>query len=161
MTLPRTWDLFGGAHIPHRVLLLARMIDRATAQQLQDNFALTLAEWRVLAFICSVGPASAADIGAAFDSDRAEVSRAVKRLIEAGLIERSSNEQNRKRQIISVMPAGQAIFERARQMRGDYFEAILQDIDPQGRDLLDDALRKIAIRVAEHRGLQPGPKMGS
>lgn len=151
MTLPRTWDLFGGAHLPHRLLLLARMIDRATAQQLQENFGLTLAEWRVLAFICSVGPASAADIGAAFDSDRAEVSRAVKRLIDAGLIERNSNEQNRKRQIISVLPSGQAVFERARKMRGDYFEAILQDIDGPGRDVLNDALRSIALRVSERR----------
>jgi len=158
MTLPRTWDLFGGAHMPHRLLLLARMIDRATAQQLQENFALTLAEWRVLAFICSVGPASAADIGAAFDSDRAEVSRAVKRLIDAGLIERNSNEHNRKRQIISVLPAGQVLFERARKMRGDYFEAILQDIDQPARDFLNDALRKIAMRVAERRDLKPEPR---
>jgi DNA-binding MarR family transcriptional regulator len=151
MTLPRTWDLFGGSHLPHRLLLLARMIDRATAQQLQENFGLTLAEWRVLAFICSVGPASAADIGGAFDSDRAEVSRAVKRLIDAGLIDRNSNESNRKRQIISVLPEGQVIFDRARKMRGDYFEAILRDVDQSGRDFFNDALRKIAMRVTEHR----------
>ncbi|NOW48329.1 DNA-binding MarR family transcriptional regulator [Novosphingobium sp. SG751A] len=155
MTLPRTWDLFGGTHLPHRLLLLARMMDRATMQQLQENFALTLAEWRVLAFICSVGPASAADIGGAFDSDRAEVSRAVKRLIEAGLIERNSNEHNRKRQIISVLPEGQALFEHARKMRGDYFAAILQDITEAERDLLNEALSKIALRVTEQRNSKP------
>lgn len=149
MTLPRTWDLFGGSHLPHRLLLLARMMDRATMQQLQEHFALTLAEWRVLAFICSVGPASAADIGTAFEADRAEVSRAVKRLIDAGLIERNNNEQNRKRQIISALPAGQAVFDRARKMRSDYFEFILQDIDQQTRDSLNDALRKIAMRVRD------------
>lgn len=155
MTLPRTWNLFGGTHLPHRLLLLARMMDRATMQQLQENFALTLAEWRVLAFICSVGPASAADIGGAFDSDRAEVSRAVKRLVEAGLVERNSNEHNRKRQIISVLPEGQALFERARKMRGDYFAAILQDITEAERDLLNEALSKIALRVTEQRNSKP------
>ncbi|WCT79818.1 MarR family winged helix-turn-helix transcriptional regulator [Novosphingobium humi] len=149
MTLPRTWDLFGGSHLPHRLLLLARMMDRATMQQLQEHFGLTLAEWRVLAFICSVGPASAADIGGAFEADRAEVSRAVKRLIDAGMIERKNNEQNRKRQIISALPAGQAVFDRARKMRSDYFEFILQDIDQPARDLLNDALRKIAMRVRD------------
>src|SRR5687768_12233552 len=62
MTLPPIWHLFGQDHLPYRLLLLARMIDRRSARELQ-KFGLSLAEWRVLAFIGVTGPASAAQIG--------------------------------------------------------------------------------------------------
>ena len=77
MQLPATWTLFGEEHLPHRLLLLAKMIDRETSRQLQDDFAISVAEWRVLAFVCASGPASASDIGTAGQIDRADISRAV------------------------------------------------------------------------------------
>ena len=88
MALPSTWNLFGDDHLPHRLLLLAKMIDRETSRQLQDEFAISVAEWRVLAFVCAAGPASASDIGTAGQIDRAEISRAVRNLAAADLIAR-------------------------------------------------------------------------
>jgi DNA-binding MarR family transcriptional regulator len=151
MALPPTWNLFGGDHIPHRLLLLARMLDRETARMLQHEFALTVAEWRVLAFLNSVGPSSAADIGAAFESDRAEVSRAVARLTDGGLIVRAPDTANRKKMILSPTPAGTAIFAEARQARQRYFQAILQDLSPEERGGFNASLHKIAERVALFR----------
>jgi DNA-binding MarR family transcriptional regulator len=147
MALPPTWTLFGDDHLPHRVLLLAKMLDRQTARQLQDNFGLTLAEWRVLAFIGSAGPASAADVGSGFEVDRAEVSRAVARLLVAGLVERTPDIANRKRHLLELTQAGRDVFERARDQRQGYFRTIMQDLDADALAGLRSALDSIAERV--------------
>src|SRR5215216_2608338 len=75
--LPRTWTLFGPEHLPYRLLLLARMIDRQASRKLQAEFNISLAEWRVLAFVGVSGSSTAATIGAQGRIDRAEISRAV------------------------------------------------------------------------------------
>ena len=82
MSLSGTWLLSNQYFIPHRLMLLARMIDRETARDLQSDFNITAAEWRALAYTCTMGSSSAAEICVAFEVDRAEVSRAVARLLE-------------------------------------------------------------------------------
>lgn len=151
MSLPRTWNLFGDDHLPHRLLLLAKMIDRETARQLQRDFGLSLAEWRVLAFVNTVGPSSAADVGAAFDVDRAEVSRAVARLERISLVQRRPDSTNRKRLILEPTDQGCQIFDEARDRRRAFFHHITADLDKAERNLMNGALEKIAIRVDSSR----------
>src|SRR5687768_10934785 len=80
MSLSRTWFFSNQYFIPHRLMLLARMVDRETARDLQGDFNISAAEWRSLAYICTMGSSTAAQICVAFEVDRAEVSRAVARL---------------------------------------------------------------------------------
>ena len=151
MTLPPTWTLFGKDHIPHRLLLLARLIDRETSKQLYTQFSLTVAEWRVLAFVCTAGPASASSVGAAFDADRAEISRAVGKLLSSAYIQRDNGPSHRRRMILSPTPAGRAIHQRVRQVRRDYFDAILHDLDPDQRAAFDQGMNAIVERVGAMR----------
>ena len=147
MQLPPTWDLFGEDHLPHRLQLIAKLIDRETARRLQREFALSLAEWRVLAFICAAGPASAADVGSASAIDRAEVSRAVAKLERDGQIVRSADPSHRKRLILAPTEAGHALFARIRERRRAYFQAIMADIPEEAREQLNAALRTLALGV--------------
>lgn len=147
MALPPTWDLFGEDHLPHRLQLLARMIDRESARQLSELSGLTLAEWRVLAFVGSTDRTSAAEICAAFDVDRAEVSRAVARLASAGLLLREADEANRKRMLLALTQPGHALYDRTRKQRVDYFRKILVSLDPDERERLENMLRRLALKV--------------
>lgn len=156
MTLPPTWDLFGEGHLPHHVLLLAKMLDKATARQLQAEFDLKLAEWRVLAFACSKGPASAADVCAAFEVDRAEVSRAVANLQKQGLIERTADGENRRRLILAPTTRGQHLFQAARARRQHYFHEVMSGLDEGERHALATGLRTLALGVARGGSLDGG-----
>ena len=98
--IPETWQLFDQVHLPYRILLLAKLLDRATARQLREQDDLTLAEWRVLAHLETLGEASSARIATAAAADRAEVSRAVASLERAGLIVRRPDSGNRKRLLL-------------------------------------------------------------
>ena len=149
MSLPPTWDLFGEDHIPHRLQLLAKMIDRETSKQLQREFGMSIAEWRVRAYICAAGPASAADVGAASAIDRAEVSRAVAKLERDALIARTVDPNHRKRLILEPTAAGRESFTRIRGQRRRYFQMIMSDIPLQTREQLNSALRTIALGVQQ------------
>ena len=151
MALSGTWSLSSQYFIPHRLMLLARMIDRETARDLQRDSGLTAAEWRALAYVCTMGSSSAAQIRQAFEVDRAEVSRAVSRLQEAELIQRGEERDEAKRLILRPTAAGQALYERIREKRRDYFEWIMQDLDAGERQTFDNMLGKIANRVDERR----------
>ena len=145
--LPETWQLFDQVHLPYRILLLAKLIDRASAQQLRGEAALTLAEWRVLAHLALLEEASASRIAAAAAADRAEVSRAVTALEKAGLIERQPDPRNRKRMLLRLTERGAGLHRKVRSKRVGYFEHLLQDLDADERAALDAALAKIARRV--------------
>jgi DNA-binding MarR family transcriptional regulator len=147
MALPSTWNLFGDEHIPHRLLLLARMIDRETSRQLQEEFELSVAEWRVLAFICAAGPASASHIGSAGQIDRAEISRAVRKLAAADLIAREQDEGHRRRRIIHPTAAGRRLFGQIRELRRNYFQTLMGGIPADDRHRLDAMLEKIAHQL--------------
>lgn len=83
--LEEAWRIFDARHLPYRVLMLGKMFDRLSVQQVRDRAGMSLAEWRVLAHIAVMGPKSASEVSGAALVDRAEVSRAV-RSLEAGAI---------------------------------------------------------------------------
>ena len=148
MKLPATWSLFGEEHIPYQLLLLAKMIDRESARHLQSEHNLTLAEWRVLAFIGVSGPSSASEIGTAGEIDRAEISRAVSKLIEAGLVERHQAEDNRRRLIIHATKKGTVKFRKVRLIRRAFFQEITGTLSAAEKVQLSGALEAMALELS-------------
>jgi len=142
--LPRVWHLFGEEHLPYRLLLLARMIDRETARQLQTGFGLSLAEWRLLAIATVLGPCSASEIGAAGEIDRAEISRALRRLEAEGLMQREADPAHKKRRIITLTEAGKALYRDISEERRAFFRTILSGLEGAERAQVDASLEKIA-----------------
>ena len=149
MTVPPMWDLFGAEHLPYRLLLLARMIDRQAARQLNAAFGLTLAEWRVLAFVCASGPSSASAIGRSGGIDRAEISRAVTRLEDKKLAAREADAANRRKLIISPTRKGRALFAEVIADRRAFFRALLQDVPEADRHVVERSMRQMALQLQE------------
>ncbi len=134
--------------------MLARMIDRETGRELQAHFNLAVADWRVLGFACTYGGASAAEICAAFEIDRAEASRAVSRLMKTGLVKRETDPHHRSKKRIIPTDHGFEIFKLVVEKRQAYFSRIMQDLSRSDLETLDRALRSVAKRVDEFR--KPG-----
>ena len=153
MALLPVWNRGGDYFIPFRLLLLARMIERETSRDLA-NLGVTVAEWRVLSQCCSQGSSSAAEICAAFEADRAEVSRAVAGLVKRGLIQREPDGSHRQKMRLTPTEAGWDVFKGVRDMRDAYFNEILQDLTSEERKAFNDAMHHIAVRVDERRTLK-------
>jgi DNA-binding MarR family transcriptional regulator len=142
--LPKTWTLFGPDHLPYRLLLLARMIDRQASRKLQAEFNISLAEWRVLAFIGVSGPSTAATIGAQGRIDRAEISRAVAALESKGLATREPHATNRRKLIIKPTSRGAALFDEVRHERQAFFQSMLATIPRENADVVERSLTAMA-----------------
>ena len=140
---------FGPSHIPYRILLLGKMIDRVTAQHVRDTAQLSLAEWRVLTHVEMIGKCSAAEVASAAYSDRAEVSRAVGSLEQRGLVQREANPRNRKSSLVSLTAEGRAVHAAIRGERGKFYEQWLIDLSDAERAALNDGMEKVTRRLIE------------
>lgn len=140
---------FGPSHIPYRILLLGKMIDRVTAQHVRDTAQLSLAEWRVLTHVEMIGKCSAAEVANVAYSDRAEVSRAVGSLETRGLVQREANPRNRKSSLVSLTAAGKAIHAAIRGERGKFYEQWLTDLNDAERVAFNASLEKVTRRIVE------------
>lgn len=144
MGLPRVWHLFGESHLPYRLLLLARMIDRETQKLLAENFGLSLAEWRLLAIASTLGPCTASEIGSAGEIDRAEISRALRKLEPEKLVERSPDPKHGKRLIITATQEGLKLAGEVKAERRRFFESMMAGLSGAERRELDRQLMVMA-----------------
>lgn len=149
--MPAIWDLFGTDGIAQRLLVLAKMIERATSRRLHAEFDISVAQWRVLAFVCMSGPATASFIGEAGEVDQAEISRAVKALIEQGALTREYAPGSRKAMVIAPTEKGEALYGRIRERRRSYFSSVTQQLRGDERAAFSRALSLIAEDVIAHR----------
>lgn len=132
---------------PYRLAVLAENVSQAVAQLYGDRFQITRAEWRVLAALGANNGMAAKDISAYSTLDKMQVSRAVARLEEAGLVTRATDDADRRAKILTLTASGRALFQKIvplAQAREDY---LLEDLDPQERAALDKAMAKVLARA--------------
>ncbi|MBN8831174.1 MAG: MarR family transcriptional regulator [Sphingomonadales bacterium] len=142
--LEEAWSIFDERHLPYRLLMLGKMLDRLSVQYIRELGGVSLAEWRVLAHLAIMGSRSASEISTAALVDRAEVSRAVRSLEEAGLLTRVDNPRNRKSSLLVLTPRAKEIYDRVSQQRRDFYGVLLADISPQELQMFDDLLLRMA-----------------
>lgn len=149
--LPPTWTLLGEGYLIHRLLMFARVLDRENSRYFQQDYDMSVASWRVLAFLCIFGPASAADVSQAVDADRAEVSRAVARLLDSGMILRNVSPQHRKIMILTPTDAGRALHADIAAHRKAFFQELTQDMSEAERDSFESGLFILMRRLLRMR----------
>ena len=77
------------AFLPYQLARLAASLSRDLAALYGARHGLTIPEWRVLAHLSQADAVSIRDIHARVDLDKAAVSRAARRLADAGLVSRA------------------------------------------------------------------------
>jgi DNA-binding MarR family transcriptional regulator len=145
--LEDAWRLFDARHLPYRILMLGKMVDRLSVQHVRDLCGLSLAEWRVLVHMALMGQQSASAISAAALVDRAEVSRAVRTLEISGYLVKTDNPRNRKSSLLVLTDAGRAVYDRVHKERRAFFDGLVGDLDREELDILDGLLLRVARRA--------------
>jgi len=142
--LEEAWRIFDARHLPYRVLMLGKMLDRLSVQQVRDRAGMSLAEWRVLAHIAVMGARSASEVSSAALVDRAEVSRAVRSLELGGYLSRAHNPRNRKSSLLTLTPAGKAVFDKVHMHRRAFFDTLTTGLSSDEMATLDRLLLTMA-----------------
>lgn len=132
---------------PYRLAVLAERVSQAVAGVYADRFDLTRAEWRVVAALGANEEMAAKDIGPYSTLDKMQVSRAVTRLEERGIIERREDEHDRRAKILRLTAHGNALFQDLLPLVVAREAFILGALDEDERVALGSIFRKIFGRA--------------
>ncbi|MBY6110698.1 MarR family winged helix-turn-helix transcriptional regulator [Halomonas sp. DP1Y21-3] len=95
--------------LPYRLNSLADRLSQALSQMYAERYQLTIAQWRVLAWLSHLDELSAKQIAQATRMDKVRISRAVQALEERGLIRRTPSPSDQRVQHLRLTEAGQAL----------------------------------------------------
>jgi len=121
------------------------------AQSYKDKFALSVNEWRIMAVLGEYPGASADEVSVKIQTEKSIVSRALQRLLKRHLVLREVDDEDRRRQNLSLTKTGVDIYRQVVPVSYDYEEQLLQCFSTSERksfDKLIDKLYKHAERIA-------------
>nr|WP_163502941.1 MarR family winged helix-turn-helix transcriptional regulator [Halomonas socia] len=99
--------------LPYRLAHLAERISQSLAQIYAREFELSIAEWRILAWLHQRRSLTASQICDFTDMDKARVSRAVKSLGERELLARQRTRRDQRSMRLSLTEAGRVLMAEA------------------------------------------------
>ena len=91
--------------------MLELLLSRAVGAVYSDRFGLNTDQWRVLAAVAVWGPIEANEVSRRATVDKAAISRAVRALLQKDLLARSAHEQDGRRMLLELTPAGRHTFD--------------------------------------------------
>jgi DNA-binding MarR family transcriptional regulator len=102
--------------------------------------------YRLLAALQEFGPASQASLGRRTAMDRSDVAAAVNELVGRGLAGRAPDPADRRRNVVSITPAGTAHLRRLEELLADVQDELLTPLSPAERQ----QLVRLLNRILEH-----------
>src|SRR3954468_21020936 len=99
-------------YLPYRISVLSNLVSRTLARLYEQRFGLTVAEWRIMAVLARFGPLSANAVCDRAAMDKVQVSRAVARAVENGLIDRAIDAVDRRRSVLTLTAKGRSIHDQ-------------------------------------------------
>lgn len=98
-----------GQFLPYRLNSLADRISQALSRIYGERFGITIAEWRVLAWLSHREALTAKQIGEHTRMDKAKVSRAIQALEGRTLIRRTQSAQDQRVHYLHLTQEGEAL----------------------------------------------------
>lgn len=95
--------------LPYRLSVLSNTVSRALARTYAARTGITPAEWRLVAILARFGPMSGNAVATRAAMDKVQVSRAVSRAVESGLVHRATDTDDRRRSVLSLTATGRAV----------------------------------------------------
>jgi DNA-binding MarR family transcriptional regulator len=135
--------------LPYRLALLAETVSQALAIVYRDRFDLSRDEWRILAALSEADEAKTSWVIARTTLDKMRVSRAVARMVEGGLLEKSPDPEDRRNFVLRLLPAGRALYARIVPMALSREEFLLEALDPAERAAFLQTLTRIHERAEQ------------
>lgn len=140
--------------IPYRLSVLSNLISRSVAALYAERFGLTIPEWRVMAVLGLEGTrhdVSANAVAERTEMDKVQVSRAVARMTQAGLVTRTTDKADRRRALLELTDKGRQVYREIVPAALAYEAELLNSLSASERTALDHLLAKLS-RAARDLG---------
>src|SRR5262249_27800931 len=97
-------------YVPTVVSRLSMKLRASAKVYFQESYGITLLDWRIVSFLAAEGPSSAYDIWTLGTLEKAAVSRALKALLDRGIVAvRDDRRSARRRSLVSLTKAGRQL----------------------------------------------------
>ncbi|EWY40109.1 transcriptional regulator [Skermanella stibiiresistens SB22] len=141
-------------YLPYRLAVLSNTVSRSLARLYEQRFGLTVAEWRIMAVLARFGPLSANAVCDRTAMDKVQVSRAVARAVDGGLVDRGIDSVDRRRSVLTLTPKGRGIHDQIVPLATNLEAHLLASLTPEENIQLQDLLSRLQNRARELHGPQ-------
>jgi len=141
------WEL--DRFLPYRLSILSNRISQTIANAYARRFGLGITEWRVIAVLGRYPGLSANGVAARTAMDKVAVSRTVARLLERGLLQRDTHDDDRRRSVLELSRDGYGIYDEVVPVALEYERRLLAPLDAEERRQLDRLMGKLAEGMSQ------------
>jgi DNA-binding MarR family transcriptional regulator len=130
--------------LPYRLSILSNTVSQAIAREYQQQFGLSMTEWRVMAVLARFQPLSAREVAEHTAMDKVAVSRALSRLVEAGRVDRERHGDDRRRSVLRLSEQGWRVHDAVAPLARAHERRMLEKLSGEEIDVLARILDKLA-----------------
>jgi len=134
--------------LPYRLAVTSNLVSRLVARAYQDQFGVTIWEWRVIAILGEGEPMTAQALSDSAAMDKVSVSRAVRTLEARGLVERESNAADRRSRLLRLTADGRRVYDEIAPVALDQEAALLAEFSDEEIEVLAGLLDRLRRRSA-------------
>jgi DNA-binding MarR family transcriptional regulator len=146
--------------LPTRLTTVSNRLARRAAELYGKRFKLSAPEWRIIAVLGHQGGMSSSTVIAETAMDKVRVSRAIAKLLKAGLITRDTDPSDRRRAVLALKGPGGELFQQIIPLIQDAEAEMMAALSDAERDAFSDVLAKIEVyleRTASGVGIESEP----
>lgn len=141
--------------LPYRLSVVTNRASRLFARRYSEDFGLAIPEWRVLAVVGRFGGLSATAVVERTAMDKVKVSRAVRALLDRGLLRREEDPGDRRVQRLAMTAEGRRIHAGIVPLARGLEAELLAGLGAAERAALRQLLDALDRRLSE-MGAEPG-----
>ena len=130
-------------YLPYRLAITSNRVSRMVASAYRARFGLSIWEWRTLAILGEGRSITAQDLADMAAMDKVAVSRAVKALVDRGLVERVAHEGDGRSRLLHLTAAGKDVYQDIVPMAREAEARLLERLSADERDQLSRLLEKV------------------
>lgn len=138
--------------LPYRLSLLSNTVSGAITRDYQQYFDLSMTEWRVMAVLGRFDALSAKQVAERTAMDKVAVSRALSRLVEAGRVDRSTHDGDRRRSVLRLSEEGWKLHDEVAPIARAHEARLLAKLNDTERQWLERILTALERTVYEGEG---------
>jgi DNA-binding MarR family transcriptional regulator len=132
--------------LPYRLNVVASFVSQALSRIYVDRYGIGVPEWRILVTLGQFEVMTGKAIGAHSHMHKTKVSRAVRTLERRKLIVRRENRADRREALLSLTPAGRAIYRDLAPGALEFAKRLFETIDPTDRAAFERAIDRLTER---------------
>jgi DNA-binding MarR family transcriptional regulator len=135
--------------LPYRLNVVASLTSHALSRIYAERYGIGVPEWRVLVTLGQYGMMTGKAIGEHSHMHKTKVSRAVAVLEERKLLTRKTNRADLRESLLTLTPAGVAIYQDLAPVALDFARRLSDAIEPADRSAFERAVDRLTERSAK------------